>query len=170
MDESESACMESLTGACLHAVGYELAVGSRALAAEELVAAIAGVVEEGVALVSHVDADLVGASGLEHTLDEGSVGKVLEDFVMSDGMLAGGIVGGEDGHLQAVLGVAADVALDASRAGEGYTPDEGIVFALGSLVEELATEVGLGIGGLGDDKQTGGVLVDAVRPARGAGR
>lgn len=125
-----------------------------------LVAAVALVVEEDVADVLHVHAYLVGASGFEDALDEGDVAEAFEYAVVGDGMLSFAI--GQDSHLHAVARVAADVARDGSFVLFDVAPHQGTVAALRSLMEELVAQVGLGVGGLGDDEQAGGVLVDAM--------
>ena len=99
--EAEGASVEGLTGAGVETVLHEGFVGSRGDAAQDLVATIAGIVEQRVADMAHVHADLVGATGFEHALDGRYVGEVFEGMVVSDSVFALRTVG-EDGHLQAV--------------------------------------------------------------------
>ena len=110
----------------------------------------------------HVGSYLMGAAGFETAFDEGDVAELLDDAPVGDGILAYAGVGGGDGHAEAVLGVAGDVALDASLVGVEVAPDEAVVDAVGVVDEELLAETGLRFRCLGDDEQTAGVLVYAV--------
>ena len=112
-----------------------------------------------------VDADLVGAAGVEGAFDEaGVVFSAGEDFVVGDGRFAG--AGIDDGHLLTVDGVTADVGEDGVfllgwRAGGDGVVNLGGGFAFGELSEQ-----GLhGAVGLGDDDAAGGVLVEAMDDA-----
>ena len=127
--------------------------------------AVDGVAENRCADVFEVDADLVGAAGVEGAFDEaGAVALLGEDFVVGDGGLACARV--EDGHLLAIDGVAADVGEDGvlvfgRRAGGDGVVDLGHRFALGELAEQ-----GLhGVVGLGDDDAARGVFVETVHDA-----
>ena len=165
VDEAEGAGVERLAGADFEAVVDELFIGAGGVAAENLVAAVAGVGEERMADVAHVGADLVGAAGLEDAFHQRHVGEGFEDLIVGDGVFPLVGIGRENGHLEAILGVAADVPLDSADGGVGDAPYQRAVFALGGFVEELTAEVSLGVGGLGHDEEPGGVLVDAVHQA-----
>ena len=71
-----------------------------------------GIAEDGGADMVEVDADLVGAAGVEVAADEGGFGREIggEDTVIGDGGFAGGR--GDDRHFLAVDRVAADVCED----------------------------------------------------------
>ena len=165
MDEAEGLGVEGLTGAYLEAVVDESFVGAAALAAQYLGAAVGLVAEEGVADVLHVGSYLMGAAGLEAAFDEGDVAELLDYAPVGDGILAYAGVGGGDCHAQAVLGVAGDVALDASLVGVEVAPDEAVVDAVSVVDEELLAEGSLCLRRLGDDEQAAGVFVDAVDEA-----
>lgn len=113
-----------------------------------------------------VDADLVGASGVEVAEDEGGDGGWVggEDAVVGDGGFACGR--GDDGHFLAVDGVAADVGEDGVFFGFRDAEGDGEVeFFHGGSLGELADE-GLVSGvGFGDDEAAGGVFVEAVDDA-----
>ena len=161
MDEAERLGVEGLAGQDLEAVVNELFVFGKGGSFEDFVAAVALVVEERVSGVLHVDTDLVGAAGLEAALDEGDVSEALDDLVVGDGSLARAAVG-EDGHDEAVLGIAADVALDGAFVVGEVAPDEGAVTAVDAVFEEVGGQFHLGDLRLGHNHDAGGVLVDAV--------
>lgn len=71
-----------------------------------------GIAEDGGSDVVEVDADLVGAAGVEVAADEGGFCREIggEDFVIGDRGLASGR--GDDRHFLAVDGMAADVGED----------------------------------------------------------
>ncbi len=71
-----------------------------------------GIAKNGGGEVVKVDADLVGAAGVEVAEDEGSFGGVIrgEDLVIGDSSFASW--GGDDGHFLTIYGVAADVSED----------------------------------------------------------
>ena len=81
---------------------------------------------------------------------------------MCDGMLACVAIGRIDCHAEAVTDVASDIPYDGSAVFLKISPYKSVVFALGSFIEELQTEMSLGIGCLGYDEQSAGVLIDAV--------
>ncbi len=125
-----------------------------------------GVAEDGGAEVVEVDADLVGAAGVEVAEDEGGFGGGVcgADFVIGDGCFAAGRI--YDGHFLAVDGVAADVGEDGSGGWVGYAIGDGEVeFLHGGAFGELGGE-GL-VSGIGfcDDEAAGGVFVEAVDDA-----
>jgi len=164
MYEPECAGMQRLTRAGVEAVGYKLAVGARGSALEYLAASVALIVEERVPEVLHVDTYLMRTPCLEDTLHEGDVAYALQNAVVGDGVLAYRGVS-EDGHLQAIVRVAGYLATYGASVVLQGAPHEGVVVALGGLVEELHAERGLGVGGLGHHEQSRGVLVDAVHEA-----
>lgn len=83
MHEAEGTGVEGLARANLEAVAHELAVFCRRSAAENLVAAVAGVVQERVPQMLHVYTDLVGAPGLEHTFHHRHIVQRLEIAILS---------------------------------------------------------------------------------------
>ena len=113
----------------------------------------------------HVDADLVGAAGLQLTLHYSYVGKVLDGVPVSDGMLSLVAVG-KDLHQDTVTRVAPDVTCNGAVFLFHLAPHDSDVLSLGGFFEELGTEGSLGVGRLGDDQQTTGVFVDAMDEAQ----
>lgn len=113
----------------------------------------------------HVDADLVGAPGVEVAEDErGFVGRVGdENFVVGDGCLSSGWI--EDRHFHAIDRVATDVGEDGSAFRQGAALNDGEVALVGGAVGELLNERTVGGVGLGDDQAAGGVFVEAVNDA-----
>ena len=159
--EAEGAGMEGLAGADGEAVLDELAVFGVDGALADLAAAIAFVVEEGMADGGHMDADLVGPAGFQAAFHDGDEAVALEHFPMGDGPfpLVGIVVHAE---AEAVVGVAADGAGDGALVLGDVAPDDGGIDAVDGMDEELVGEVRLRLRVLGDDQQAAGVLVDAV--------
>ena len=159
--EAEDEGVEGLPGQELEAVHDVLLVLGEGGAFEYLVAAIGGVVEEGMADMAHVGTDLVGAAGLEDAFYEGDIAEALFDAPVGDGVLADlGVV--VDGHDAAVFLGAGEIADDGAGVFVEVAPDEGVVFALDGVIEELLGEVGLGLFVLGEEEESGGVFVDTV--------
>lgn len=125
-----------------------------------------GIAEDGGAYVVHVDADLVGAAGVEVAEDEGGFrgGIGGERFVIGDGGLAGGR--GDHGHFLAVHGVAADVGengvlfLRRDAVGDGE-----VELFHGGALRKLGGERLVGGIGFRDDEAAGGVFVESVNDA-----
>ena len=108
-----------------------------------------------------MDADLVRPAGLELAFDNGDVAVAFEDAVVGDGPFAlfRVVVVAE---AEAVVGVAADVALERAAVLLDVAPYDGDVLALDRVDEELTGELELGLVVLGDNQQSARVLVDAV--------
>lgn len=125
-----------------------------------------GVAEDGGADVFEVDADLVGAAGVKGAFDEaGAIALLGEDFVVGDGGFSG--AGGDDGHLLAVDGVAADVGEDGVGVLEGRSGGDGVVdFGGGFAFSKLGEEGLHGAIGFGDNDAARGVFVETVNDAR----
>ena len=162
MLKAQCAGVKRLARTGLETVGDKGVVGRGALAAQSLVAAIAGVVEQRVADVAHVHAYLVSAPRLKYTAHNADMSQRFDYSIMCDGALADGSVGGIDVHLQAVAHRAGDVALDSALGRFGLSPHHRHVLAPRGLVEELTSEMRLCVRGLGHDEQSRRVLVDAV--------
>ena len=120
-----------------------------------------------------MDADLVGAAGVEIAADEGGGAEPGEDFVTCAGSFpgAGGI--GKNGHLLAVVGGTAD---DIGDGAGWFFRDAGgdakIGLGIGAL-GELSGEVLVGLVVAGDDHAAAGIFIEpvddagAVHPADG---
>ena len=65
--------------------------------------------------MTHVDANLMGTPGLQHTFDQCDMVEILKNLIMRDGVFAGRIVRRKHSHLKTVLGVAPDIAFYAAR-------------------------------------------------------
>ena len=114
------------------------------------------------ALVVEVDADLVGAAGVEVAKDQrreaGRVGG--ENFVIGDGGLAAGWI--DDGHFLAVHRVTADVGENRVLGRLGNALADSEIEFFHRSARELADERLVGDVRLGDDDTAGRVLVEAV--------
>jgi len=124
------------------------------------------IAENGRTKVVHVDADLMGAAGVEVAEDEGGFrgGIGGERLVIGDRGFAAGWV--NDGHFLAVHGVAADVGEDGALVRFRYAVGYGeIEFFHGGSLGKLGGEGLVGGVRFRDDKAAGGVLVEAVDDA-----
>jgi hypothetical protein len=114
--------------------------------------------------VFHVDADLMGAAGVEGALEEGAdAGDLLGD---APGGAGGAAAAVQDGHLFAMDGVAADLVFDDAGALVGEVAlNEGEVDFCDGAAGELAGE--MGVGGVCDGyyEAAAGVFVEAVDDA-----
>ncbi len=124
------------------------------------------IAEDGGAEVVHVDADLVGAAGVEVAEDEGGLrgGIGGERFVIGNRGLAAGRV--DDRHFLAVDGVAADVGEDGVLCLRRDAMGDGEVELFhGRALGKLGGEGLVGDVGFRDDEAAGGILVEAVDDA-----
>ncbi len=128
------------------------------------------VADDGVAEGLHVDADLMGAAGLDADLDEGEGavggGEALEDVDVGDGgadaFAAEGSAGGHAGATDEVTG---DGEVDGGVIFCNVAVDEGEI-GFGDLAggEHLA-ELAVGTVVFGDEDEAAGLLVEAVDDA-----
>ena len=128
--------------------------------------AVDRIAEDGGADVVHVDANLVGAAGVEMAKDEGGFrgGIGGEGFVIGDRGLSGWR--GDDGHFLAVYGVAADVGEDrVFFLGRDAVGDGEVELFHGGSLGKLGGEGLVGGVGFRDDEAAGGILVEAVDDA-----
>ncbi len=135
--------------------------------------AIKRIAEDRVADVGHVDADLVGAPGLQPAADQADLGRwrtgreSFGHFIVGDG--AAGRLGLGHRHLLAVGGVAGDRLIDGGAAPVRFAPGQGVIGALQPAVAamggKLGTQRAVGRVGLGDDQQAGCVLVEPMDDA-----
>lgn len=123
--------------------------------------AVPFVVEERMADVFHVYADLVGTSGFQYAFHQCDVAQSFQNLIVCYGMFALCRVG-QNRHLHPVLRVSSDVAGDGSFVFVDDSPYQRVVFTFGGLVVELQAQAGFGVGCLGYDQQSGGIFVNAV--------
>ena len=72
------------------------------------------------------------------------------------------LVIGQNGHLHTVFRITPHITDDCTFVLFHISPDEGTVTAFGGFIEELQTEIGLGIRCFGNHQQTGRIFVDTV--------
>ena len=140
MHKTEGPGVQSLTRTELEGIVHILLVIGSPLATQNLRAAISLVAEQRMTDVLHVGTDLMCPSGFEDTFHEGDISETLEHPIVGDGTLADVAAHGEDCHAKPVLRVAADIAFDDAAVLHKVSPHEGIILAVGGLVEELRTE------------------------------
>lgn len=114
--------------------------------------------------VLEVDADLVGAAGVEGGFDQCALVKALDEFPTGPGFAAAKAFA--RGHAFAVGGVARDRNLDFAGLGARFAADDGAVGFFGAALFELGGEVQVGFVGFGDDDAAAGVHVEAMDDAR----
>ena len=110
----------------------------------------------------HVSSYLMGASCLQSTLHQGGIAIALQHFVMGDSTLANVRARREYRHALTILGVATYIAFYTSCVLRKVTPYQCLIAAVGVVIEELGTQLCLRFWCLGDDKQSTGILVNAV--------
>ena len=137
MDESQGAGMEHLTRTEFEAVLDIGLVTRRPLTTEDFRSTIALIAEQRMADVLHVGPDLMRAPRFEDTLYQGDVAIAFKHLVMSDGRLADLRVRREHLHSQTVFRISPNIAFYPPLVLHEVPPDECIVTAVSSLVEEL---------------------------------
>jgi eukaryotic-like serine/threonine-protein kinase len=128
--------------------------------------AVNRIADERSALVMKVDADLMGAAGVEVTQDQGGErgGVSSENFVVRDRRFAAGRI--DDGHFLAVHRVAADVGENGVLFRLRHALGDGQVeFFHRAALGELGDERLVGEVGFRNNEAAGGVLVEAVDDA-----
>ena len=161
MDKPECAGMQGLSRTESETICHELVVGRAALAPQDDIPAIAGIVEQRVSDMTHVNTYLMCAPGLEDTTHHAYRAERLYHLIVRDGMLATVAIG-ENRHFESVARIAVDVANHSTDPWIGNTPEHSYIFAPGGLLEKLTSEAGLGIRSLCHNKQSGRVFVDTV--------
>lgn len=135
-------------------------VEEKARGGERVFFPVNGIAEDGGADVVEMDADLVGAAGVEVAQDERGLGGGIggERFVIRDRGLAAGWI--DDGHFLAVHWVATDVREDRFlvRLGDAVRDCE-VELLHGGALGKLGDEALVGGIGFRDDEATGGVFV-----------
>ncbi|MCX5661689.1 MAG: hypothetical protein NTW19_18580 [Planctomycetota bacterium] len=126
-------------------------------------AAVEDVAYDRMAQVGHVDADLVGAPGLELELDQGVAAVLLAHAEERQGVPARGVVADAAGLADG--GVLADGLVDRAAGEVEVAVDDGEVGLERRAVLELAGDAPVGLLALGDDDDAGGVLVEPVDDA-----
>ena len=120
--------------------------------------AIEFVANDGIAEGLHVDADLVGAAGVDAELYQGIEAKVFEDLVVGEGGLAVAV----DDHGAGFGGVFHDGHVDAAAGLREAALDEPLVELFDVAVFESLGEEFVGGFVLGEDDDAAGVAVEAV--------
>ena len=129
--------------------------------------AVESVADDGMAEGLKVDADLVGAAGLDANFDQrkGPVGggDAFEDLDVRDGVTdAFGVGGAAGGHASAAHEVATDREVDGDVVLGEAAVNEGDVGLFELATREHLAELAVGAVVLGDDDDAAGLLVEAV--------
>jgi len=145
MDEAQAGGVEALAGE----------------AGDRLFGAVDRVAQDGVADVGHVDADLVGAAGLQAAAQVGDTGVTGDDLPVGDGTAAGG----DHGHLFPVGAAAADGGVHSAAVLLHIAGHQALVGAGEGVVLQLRAEGQVGGVVFGGDDEAAGIAVDAVDDA-----
>ena len=168
MREAERLGMQHLSRTEGETVLDILAVLLRAEPFEDLAASVFLVGKKRMTDMFHVNANLVGTTGLQTALNKGDVRKLLEYAPMRDGFFGLRTLL-EIPHAvnRAIPVIAGKCPFDRTALLLERTPDEGVVRTLGRVVKELFGEVRFSFRGLGNEQETGGVFVDTVNETDG---
>jgi len=123
-------------------------------------ATISAVAHQGESHMSHMDADLVGATGFEIDADMGVGGIALHNAIMGDRFLATV----HHRHAGALARMATDGRIDGGT-GHQYALHYRLVFPAHTAILQLGHQGILRTLGTGNHHQPGGVLVEAVNDA-----
>ncbi len=130
-----------------------------ALEAELWAVAVDGIADDGRADRRQVDADLVGAPGLERHAQQRAAGQRLDELEVGDGVA--GVVARER-HAGRVAAVAADRGLDAAAARARAAAHEREVRAADPAAAQLRLQARVRAAVAGHEQQAGGVAVEPV--------
>ncbi len=136
MAESQRAGMECLERACLKTILYKLLIFCKCGAFQDFIASVAGIVEEGMSLGEHMDANLMCAPGLQHAFHACDISESLHNFIVGDCMLPNLRIF-KHCHLKFIARIASDIAYNSAAVGIEITPYQRDIFSAGRLVEEL---------------------------------
>ena len=157
--------MECLTWTEFEAILDECLVTAAALTSQNLSTSISLVHKEWMTDMLHVGTNLMGTARFQHTLHQGGITETFQHLVMSNRRLAYSAVRIEDLHTEAVFRITADIAFYATFIFYNVAPNERIVTAMGSLVEELLTQCGLCRRSLCHNEQSAGIFINAMHQA-----
>ena len=146
--------MECLTWTEFEAILDECLVTAAALTSQNLSTSISLVHKEWMTYLLHVGTDLMGTTRFQDALHQGGIAETLQHLIMSNRTLADTAIRVEDLHAETVLRVTSDITLDASLIFYDVSPYQGVVAAMGSLVEELLAQCRLGSRCLGNNEQS----------------
>src|SRR5689334_18211888 len=118
---------------------------------------VSRIADQGMTERVEVDADLVGAAGLETTAHQRRIREALEHFVVGDR----GAAARHHRHASALYRVTSDRSVDAAVAGDAPVRD-GDVLAAHAARLELSHQFSLGLEGLRHDEEPAGVLVEPM--------
>ena len=128
--------------------------------------AVERIADDGMAERGHVDADLVGASGLDAHGDEGEAAEgrldAAEHAIVADGRAA---IVAACRHAGAADGIAGDGGVDRSAFGGDCAVHQRDVGLLHLAAREHVGQFGVGLVVLGDQEETAGLLVQPMHDA-----
>ena len=134
--------------------------------AEVLAGEVGGIAAHGEAEVPEGDADLVGAAGVRDGFEQGgAIGEAPADVEFGAGDEAGGCVRSHGAGAE-VAGVVADGGVAREGVGGRMALDADEVAFLNLALRELGLEAAGEMAGAGDEDESGGIGVQAVRGVR----
>ena len=163
MDEAERLGVQRLPGQDLEEIVIKRPPFSRVQAVSDDPPVVGRIAEDGMADVSGMNADLVRPARLQPKTHESREWHGLDRLVMGDGMFA--FLGGDDGHLLPVAGVAPDGGVDGPCRRVGHAPHEAEVAPQDRALLELSSQRAVRHVVLGHDHQARGVFVETMYDA-----
>ena len=161
MDKAQRAGVESLARTNLETIADELLILRVDGPVADIGSTIPFIVEERMADMAHVHADLVRAARLQDTLHHRYESEALQDPVVRYGVFA--LLGvGVHPVTEPVVGVAADVPVNGSLVLADVPPHNGGVFPFDGMVEKLLGQMHLRLVVLRHHQQAGGIFVDPM--------
>ena len=140
------------------ALGVEELAGDFGDAGEGIHAAVDGVARDGATCLGGVNADLVGATGVQIEFDEAGARPGGDNFPIG----FGGTSAGANGHTLARDGMASDGAFPSTGVAAGPTENEGEISFFRFPIAELATEFAVGGVVFCGDDQAGGFAIETM--------
>lgn len=123
---------------------YKLFVFTEMGTFQNLVTAVALIIEEYMADMFHVNTNLMGTSRFKNAFYKSDIAQTLQNPVMGHGMLS--LIIGQNGHLHAVSGIPANVSGDGSLVLFNGSPHQGTVASFGGLLKNCIPRLVLASG------------------------
>ena len=153
--------MQGLAGTDVKTIINKLLVLAENGTLYDLITAIKIIVKKRMTDVFHMNADLVGAAGFQHTLHQRNIIEPLNHLVVRDGFLA--MISFRIGFKQfTVTQVAAHMRYDGPAVPLHITPDKRQVLTLNGVIKKLLREVPHGLIGFCQHQQATRIFINAV--------
>ena len=149
MHKPQCHSMQSLSGTSVKAIIYKLFVFTKMGSFQYLMTAIAFVIEQHMTDMFHVDTNLMSTSCFKYTFHKGYVSQSFQYAVVCNGMFAHCRIG-HHRHLHPVSRITGNITDNRSFILFHNTPHQSTIFAFGSLIKKLNSQICFGIRCLGN--------------------